>query len=366
MYKNANHVINNKNKVSSISSNMNARHSLAMLRLKYNISNVGPMTKQTDSAYSDDIALPSIALDEGSEKVYVSVLDEISKLEKSEEEKKRKKKKPSEDKLKKILQKVTDAEIAAVPSWESDYIKSSSSPNPKKMNKQGRRGSTNQHSLTSIMALERKLTNAIHLHHSDVNVESGKSNKKITLTNRDLVPHYKVQDVYEFLSAFFRVDTNCSGYLDLEEWVDFFRSLNDTMSPQSVRQLFTHVDHDGDGVISLHELIPVIFAEASPSQLSLIKKYIDEEVTRNMKQYNKQQVSKCDIRLLFEAYDPENIGYIKIQFIRDKLTRFKLPVAAQLAFNEKMRGIEDDDMVNLAEFTRMFMTYLTYDGNEDM
>ena len=45
--------------------------------------------------------------------------------------------------------------------------------------------------------------------------------------------------------------------------------------------------------------------------------------------------------------------------------RFQLPVGAQLAFNEKLSVVEDDDMVNLSQFTRMFVSYLSLERRNE-
>jgi Ca2+-binding EF-hand superfamily protein len=179
------------------------------------------------------------------------------------------------------------------------------------------------------------------------------------------VPNYKLADVRNFLDGFFRVDKNLSGLLDVDEWVEFFLTMNKSMTAQAARQLFSHVDTNRDGVLSLHELVPVIFSEATSSQVSLILKYIDEEVTRNMKTYRKDEIYKEDMAILFETYDADNIGYIKVQLVRDKLAQFRLPVAAQLAFTQKLKDMEDGDMVNLPEFTRMFISYMSYRNEEN-
>jgi Ca2+-binding EF-hand superfamily protein len=216
------------------------------------------------------------------------------------------------------------------------------------------------------VALERKLVCSIKRCHADPKEDNETDGaEKYVLSARDLVPNYKLSDVKNFLNAFFRVDKNLSGYLDLEEWIEFFQALNETMSAQSARQLFSHVDTNGDGVLSMQELVPVIFAAATSTQVTMILKYIDAELARNMTSISKHTVYKEDMCLLFESYDEDNIGYIKVSMIRDKLMRFQLPIAAQLAFNEKLKGIEDDDMVNLQEFTRMFMAYLSLEAHPD-
>lgn len=324
------------------------------------------MTKRAESQYNNDITLPSIAIkDDDLKQKAAKRLGETgitfnTPLELHLVVDGKCERKPDQVKLKKNLEKVLEAERAAIPEWERDLL-NKNKYNTKKSRRRLAR-SNSQYSQSSVLSLERKLSSAIVRYHADPSELKGDSKKKIELRQRDLVPHYKLVDIKNFLNAFFGVDKNLSGYLDIEEWVEFFQTLNESMSAHSARQLFSHIDSDGDGILSLKELIPVIFAEASSKQLSLITKFVEDEASRNMKLCDKQLVYKKDIKLLFEAYDTDDIGYIKVQHIRDKLMRFQLPVAAQLAFNEKLKGIEDDDMVNLAEFTRLFIAYLTLDN----
>lgn len=412
MYKNANHIINAKHKVSSVSSNMNARHSLALLRLKQDIGKAGPMTQICQVPLYDDIS--SIALQDEVEEDeykdddddndesndhYIGSCDDESKQKKvvrkqSVSEYGRKKSvvqnarkqsrhairtstpngqeasKLNMEKLEGAMKKVMDAENDNVPHYIEVEVKRRKEL---KLQKSRRlRQSDSHHSKSTIVALERKLIASIKRFHADKkskalspeNVMASFHEEKFVLKARDLIPHYKLSDVKDFLNAFFLVDKNLSGYLDLEEWVAFFQAMNESMTAQAARLLFSHVDVNGDGVLSLHELVPVIFAEASPHQVKLILKFIDDEITRSMSTYNIIDVYKEDLAILFEAYDSDNIGYIKVHLIRDKLMRFQLPVAAQMAFNEKLRGIEDDDMMNLPEFTRMFLSYLSLEPRD--
>lgn len=371
MYKNANYIIKDKNKISSVSSQMNARHGIALKRLKLNVANVGPMTQQAPSTLNMDISLPSISLkdddddDDDGEKETVGSTPQkkerrITQYSKPSTPLKQEEKKTlNTEKIEKMLKKVTDAENESIPEWElASYRKR----DMKLKNSIRRQRSDNaKHSHQTIVGLERKLAMSIkRVHATDGGDAEGLSVEKVVLKPRDLVPNYKVVDVKNFVDAFFQVDKNMSGLLDVDEWVEFFLTMNKSMTAQAARQLFSHVDSNRDGVLSLHELVPVMFSQATPAQVSLILKYIDEEVTRNMKTYKKDAIYKEDMVVLFEGYDADNIGYIKVQLVRDKLVQFHLPVAAQLAFTQKLKDMEDDDMVNLAEFTRMFIAYLSY------
>lgn len=379
MYKNANHIINSKNKVASMSSNMNARHSLASLRLKQEISKAGPMT-QSLSLYSDDISMPTLSLQDPEEikgpikedtASHTSISEQstlVNELSVETESEKGSEKKNTLDmaRLDRLHKKVKDAQTETLPTWEADLKAKKSKL---KKSKSQYEANISQHSHVTVSALERKLVSCIKLYHADDSGGDASSHsEKNSLRTRDLIPNYKLSDVNNCLNAFFRVDKNLSGCLDIEEWVEFFLTINEKMSAHAARQLFLHVDKNGDGLLSLRELVPVMFSKATPSQVSLILKHIDSEIAKSKtdSKLEEKAVLKEDMSVLFEAYDVDKINYIRVQLIRDKLMRFQLPVAAQLAFNEKLKGTEDDDMVNIAQFTRIFMTYLSVQPRSDV
>lgn len=362
---------------------MNARHGLAMKRLKQNVTKVGPMTQQSECTLNVDISLPSISLQDDDDE------DEDDKGKKKEKNDAQVKsttrtssrgkhtttdqtvvsgeilRKPNAEKLEMALKKVKDAEVDSIPDWELALIRKRDQQMKSSIRR--RRNDKCKHSQRTTITLEGKLAMAIKRVHAadetdEIDATSGQ--KRPILRARDLVPHYKLSDVKNFLDGFFRVDKNMSGMLDLEEWVEFFLSMNDSMTAHSARQLFSHIDSNGDGVLTLHELVPVIFSQGTTSQVSLILKYVDDEISRNMTSNQKHAVLKEDLAILFEAYDADNIGYIKLQLVRDKLVKFHLPVAAQIAFNSKLKGMEDDDMVNFPEFSRMFVPYTTFRADD--
>ena len=336
MYKNANHIIDSKNRVSSVSSNMNARHHLAALRLKQNITKAGPMTQVSQSQYSEDISLPSISLEEDDDEQssdhnhdngeatqqkkarksdskiskQFSFMNVNLSANKKKDLNEKDWKKPNQEKYESALKKVMDASIETVPHFMDVELHRKEELKSRKSNRNRTlRRSDTLHAKSVASGLERKLVNSIKRCHAETDSKSSSAEnalgstqeEKFVLKTRDLVPHYKLSDVKNFLNAFFRVDKNLSGYLDLEEWVSFFQVMNNSMSAQSARLLFSHVDVNGDGVLSLHELVPVIFAEASQAQVKLILRFIDDEMTRSMTAYNKQDVYKEDLVILFEA-----------------------------------------------------------------
>lgn len=320
------------------------------MRLKQNMASVGPMIKPTKSLYSEEIALPSIPSPQpssGDKKGSHVSLDPL------------KSGKPDMDKVSRAMKKVAEAEDE-VPSWEQDVVRRKEK-NQARLTAKQMHASRPQQSQQTVLSLERKLACSIRCFHVDKDTANPKSK---VLSTRALLPHYKLSDVTDFLNVFFRVDVDFSGNLDIDEWIEFFTAFNKSMSTQSARQLFSHIDTNRDGLLSLHELVPVIFPEATPNQQGMIARYIEDEVSRYMSNFNKQRIYKEDLSILFDAYDADNIGYIKVQLLRTKLSKFQLPIAAQLAFNEKLKKMEDDDMLNLPEFTRMFISYLAIDENK--
>eukprot|EP01035_Chromulina_nebulosa_P018163 gene18163-23821_t len=155
--------------------------------------------------------------------------------------------------------------------------------------------------------------------------------KKPKLTTRYLLPHYKLDDVKKFMEIFSNVDEDYSGDLDSSEWVKLFSSLNKNVSPQDARMIFMKIDNNNDGSISLRELIPVVFSKAD------------------------------ELESLFEAYDFENIGFISIGYIKERIRQLQLPDKILHLFMDSIYDINTDEMVNLIEFKRMFQLFVKSD-----
>jgi Ca2+-binding EF-hand superfamily protein len=114
--------------------------------------------------------------------------------------------------------------------------------------------------------------------HKPVTSSSNNNQKKVQLTNRALLPYYKVDEVRHFLDVFMMVDVDFSGDLDVNEWVKLFTSMNKSITPHQARMIFLQVDVSGDGYLSIKELIPIVFSKATKEQQKLIMAYADSEV----------------------------------------------------------------------------------------
>lgn len=68
--------------------------------------------------------------------------------------------------------------------------------------------------------------------------------------------------------------------LDVKEWVKFFSSINRNLSAQDSRMVFMKVDKNGDGQVSLNELVPIVFGKATKEQSRAIIDYVESEVIR--------------------------------------------------------------------------------------
>jgi Ca2+-binding EF-hand superfamily protein len=256
------------------------------------------------------------------------------------------------------MQRVRAAEDYCASTVELELLQRKKTQN--KLSRRQRYGENFQ-SKQSILILERKLVSAIRYFHAEVNSDGRKllNVAKCELKTRDLLPSYTMADVENFLNIFSRADKGYSGDLDENEWVDFFTKFNKSMTPLAARQLFSSVDLNHDGSLSVRELVPIVFAKASPEQIEKISNYLEFEVAKNVSDDTMDLARKEDVALLFETYDVAHTGYIPVKLLRDKLVFFQLPIAAQLFFNEKLKNMEEDDMLSLTEFLRIFIPYLS-------
>lgn len=179
---------------------------------------------------------------------------------------------------------------------------------------------------------------------------------KKKLTTRQLLPYYTINEVRHFLDIFAKVDEDFSGDLNINEWVHLFQSLNASVPVQEARIIFLKIDKDNDGYLTLKELIPVVFSKATINQQKLIALFTENELIK--KSEGLTLLSGFDLDLLFESYDLNSVGFVEIGFIRERIRGLNLQEMQQFHFMENLIGIEDDDMVNLQEFTRIFAPYM--------
>lgn len=216
-------------------------------------------------------------------------------------------------------------------------------------------------SYAKMIALEKRLSDAIRHVFRIIGsgaVDRAKNTVMKPLTTRALLPYYKLEDVDHFLDIFNRVDTDFSGDLDPEEWTNFFTAMNQSVTHQEAQVMFLKMDTNEDGVLSIRELVPMVFDKARKDQLRQILYYVESEVMRQ-RHKGKDNFTSIDLEALFDYYDSDVVGFVAISAIRERLRYMNLPAAADEYFDQAMSGMEDDEMVNPTEFERIFYTFLT-------
>jgi Ca2+-binding EF-hand superfamily protein len=362
MYKNANRVIANKTRFMK---NMTARHSIASLRLKQNVSKIGKTIDTQKVSAHEEIMLPALDTEATPE-----LSQPVALLSRSRSSVRRQasfglsdgssrseiKRQPSgaggdepkrmlnHEKLIATMNKVITAEKESIPEWEkrrrAAMIANSKSNGKNKTQ-------------ISILLLERKLATVIKSLHKEVD-NRGHGER---LTNRMLLPHYKLSDLKNFLHIFQSVDEDYSGDLDVDEWIKFFNEMNKSFSPQQARMMFNKVDQNGDGYLSVSDLVPVIFNNATGEQKLHILKFLELELSKR-KLVGNDFTTDEELEMLFEHYDTKFVGFIKISVIREKVKSFALPDAAHVAVMSLLNEHDDDEMVNFSEFRRIFQNYM--------
>jgi Ca2+-binding EF-hand superfamily protein len=180
---------------------------------------------------------------------------------------------------------------------------------------------------------------------------------KKALTTRALLPYYKLESVHQFMDIFAKVDENFSGDLDVNEWIKLFTSLNESVPVQEARMIFMKIDKDCDGYLTMRELVPVVFSKASKEQQRLIIAYAEMELTKKVEHENIPKVTNTDLEQLFESYDGENIGFVDVSLIKERVRAMNLSEQALFFFMDNISDLADDEMVNLIEFKRLFKMY---------
>ena len=80
-----------------------------------------------------------------------------------------------------------------------------------------------------------------------------------------------------------------------------FGSVNQSMTAQEARLIFLKVDKNGDGNLSLRELLPIVFSKASKEQIALITKFAYSEIL--LKAQGITFLTRSEVDQLFELYD---------------------------------------------------------------
>lgn len=334
MYKNAN-VLYSEKKISKYQ----AQHTISLSRIKQNLRRIGPMVQ----------LIPPIPLEIG--ELTRNHSDLPTKEGQSHPIPREDVSQPprpiDEQKISLLIKRVEEAGQAGVPHWEKARETSPS------RNKQLRR--TISSIRTNVDVLEKKLLLTVRSFFRNQSLSPGAEMK--ILNTRSLLPYYKLSDVKHFLDAFQKVDEDYSGDLDIEEWCQFLTSFNKSLSKQHCRTIFHRVDRKGEGVLSVRELIPVVFSQASKDQQALITKYLEIELSKR-KASSKDFINETDLRKLFDYYDEESLGFISVDFFREKIKNLQLPDIAIESLLEKIQTMDPDEMLNPSDFVRIFQQYI--------
>lgn len=128
-------------------------------------------------------------------------------------------------------------------------------------------------------------------------------------------PHYTANDIVEFRNSFNYVDVDLSGTINMEEWFMFMGQMNQRLSETESQLLFIHIDKDGDGSISMRELIAIVFQRCTQEQqknlcLKLLDQNRSEDVLRKQRKREiGKQIQERDMfrnsRSAFEQHDQQ-------------------------------------------------------------
>ena len=212
MYKNANKMYAERRRYSTAQ----ARHVVSLARIKANVRRMGDMIDIKEPPRHDLISLPKIKGtgddDEDEEEIERERQQQVyNALSKSRQSGRRfsnigfqgPAKTVNKERVIKLMAKISDAETTGVPDWEIQQTKRKSV----RVNRKTLHRSNTAAQIATVM-LEKKLGAAIKnsFRHAMDNTE-----EKKTLTNRMLLPYYKMSDVRHFLDIFQKVDEDYSG-----------------------------------------------------------------------------------------------------------------------------------------------------------
>lgn len=360
MYANAKKIINRRGGRISKS---RAQHVVSVARIKQSIRHAGEMIHVPPSPNHDALILPPLSAlevrsgkhaseeddddDDDSTQVSLDAMKFKRRQTMILDKMKMEKRVLNKEKLKALMDKVSDAMITGISEEEIRGTKKL------EMKERERLLLRRLDSNCQIYTLEKRLMNAIRAHFRDGEVVKAPK----LLTNRMLLPFYKLADVQHFLDIFQKVDEDYSGDLDPNEWVKFLTTLNKTISTQQARSVFMQVDVNNNGVLSIRDLIPVVFSKANKETQRNIIKYVDSEVSKR-KNNEKDAFNESDLEKLFEIYDTNVVGFIPISLVRDKIRGMQLAEEIHFTILRSIQDMEDDEMVNLLEFQRIFRPYI--------
>lgn len=183
-----------------------------------------------------------------------------------------------------------------------------------------------------------------------------------TLT-RSLLPYYSAADIDNFVRLWRQVDSVDEGSegggsaLDLQQWMKLYAKLNiDAPGPvqghthtQEAHRLFRRADRNGDGLLQLDELVPLVFGRATRAQLQIILTecaahletggdysgrdgyHATEDRRNTQKRHFSKLISHSKVDELFAAYDVGNVGYVRVGLLRER-------VKARIAVEDDVEG----------------------------
>ena len=186
-------------------------------------------------------------------------------------------------------------------------------------------------------------------------VEAKNKDNTVKLDTRQLLPYYKAEDVRHFMDIFTKVDVDFSGDLDMNEWIKLFSSINDTVPINEARSIFMKFKNE-DGFLTVNELVPVVFSKANKEQIKLITKFCQAEVMTGV--VEKTTLTFNDVDQLFEIFDLDNINFVSVNYIKERIAEMNLPEAVNMSFLGQVKDIDDDEMLNHREFNRLFKAHI--------
>lgn len=358
MYKNADQLLGERESMPRTQ----MRHIISLARIEQNVRRVHSMVYVLPPPAHDDVTLPKNATTEQDDPEEVLRteeakrkfrLDMSSSMVSPEAEAMRR---PLDKKhIERILTKVNEA-VESNPEWESKLRE-----NALKKQEQRRKNTKEKISVQARDAIERRLHDAIKsklkLDRDEAPAETTTA-KKPVLTARALLPSYKMSDVKGFLEVFTRTDEDFTGDLNINEWVKLFALFSKSIPAHECKLLFLQIDTKNEGVLTFRDIVPIVFTKADKTQMKLIISYLESEISTKSST-GKQHicVTVAEIDQLFDCYDTDNIGFVAVNYIRERIRGMAMPEPVQFAFMESIIDLEEDEMVNNQEFLRIFRPY---------
>lgn len=365
MYKNADKLLAERE---SMSKNQ-MRHIISLARIEQNVRKVNSMVHVLPPPAHDDVVLPKNAststIEDDNNKdndMRTKYRLEMSASMVSDEARARQR--PLDKAfIQKLMDKVGDATDNG-PDWEAKLRESVMKKEALK-----RKKTKEKISVQAREGIERRLQNAIKSKlrsmgsggvTSPPSTAPGAPNspdkKKFVLTNRMLLPSYKMADVRGFLDVFNRTDEDFTGDLNINEWCKLFSVFSKSIPQHEIKLMFLQVDTKKEGVLTFRDIVPIVFSKADKNQIKWIIQFLEGEIVQKSDK-NVHSISAAEIEQLFDCYDTDNIGFVAVSYIRERIRNMNLPEPIQFAFMESIVDLEEDEMVNNQEFLRIFRIY---------